>query len=149
MLWLCFANSFVMDFLARKKVALSMSYTVLDSLPFPRVPRDHPLACELVPLGLKLTAAAPEMIGYWNAMADQGWVEAHSKDSETPPGLVDLEERSRVRAKIDAVVAQAFELDRSELEYVLDSFPVVRRRDESSFGEYRTKRMIMEQFEAV
>ena len=35
--WLGVANSFAMDFLARKKVALTMSYTLMDSLPLPRV----------------------------------------------------------------------------------------------------------------
>ena len=40
--WLAVANSFCIDFLARKKVALSMSMTVLDSLPFPRLPLTTP-----------------------------------------------------------------------------------------------------------
>lgn len=41
--WLAFANSVCLDFLARKRVALHMSMTVLDTLPFPRLPIDHPV----------------------------------------------------------------------------------------------------------
>ena len=74
MVWLGFANSFVMDFLARKKVALSMSYTVLDSLPFPRIPAEHRLAQALVPPVLRLLCAGLEMSGYWKTMAGRGWV---------------------------------------------------------------------------
>ncbi|MGH7194516.1 MAG: hypothetical protein ACREJM_13445, partial [Candidatus Saccharimonadales bacterium] len=43
MLWLGIANSFCMDFLARKKAALHMTYTVLDSLPLPRSYTGTPL----------------------------------------------------------------------------------------------------------
>ena len=32
--WLAVANSFVMDFIVRKKVSLTMTYTIMDSLPF-------------------------------------------------------------------------------------------------------------------
>ena len=39
-LWIAVANSYAMDFIARRKVSLSMSYTVLDSLPFPRLRSD-------------------------------------------------------------------------------------------------------------
>jgi len=39
--------------------------------------------------------------------------------------------------------------ERDELAYILDTFPVVRRKDEEKYGEYRTKRMILEQYEAL
>ena len=51
------ANSFAMDFLSRKKVSLKMSYTVVDSLPFPRVEKDEPILRELIPRVLKLVCA--------------------------------------------------------------------------------------------
>lgn len=38
--WIAVANSYAMDFIARKKVSLKMSYTVVDSLPFPRLQSD-------------------------------------------------------------------------------------------------------------
>ena len=33
---------------------------------------------------------------------------------------------------------------RAELAYILDTFPIVRRKDEALYGEYRTKRMVLE-----
>ena len=48
--WLAVANSFAMDFLVRMKVSLAMTYTILDSMPFPRVTdRTHADATFLVP----------------------------------------------------------------------------------------------------
>jgi hypothetical protein len=34
-------------------------------------------------------------------------------------------------------------LTRSEVEYVLDTFPIVREREETLYGTYRTKEMIL------
>ena len=144
MLWLAVANSCAIDFLARKRVALKLSMTVLDSLPFPRLPVDHPVAERLGKLALRLTCTAPEMSAYWNAMAAYGWCEPIPEDS-TAPGLIDPEQRAAVRAEIDAVVArELFELSSDELATILDTFPVLRRREEKLYGEYRTKRLVLE-----
>jgi hypothetical protein len=35
------------------------------------------------------------------------------------------------------------------VEYILDQFPIVRRKDEERFGEYRTKRLILEIYQAM
>ena len=39
---------------------------------------------------------------------------------------------------------------REELNCILDTFPIVRRRkDEERYGEYRTKRMVLESYDAL
>ena len=35
-------------------------------------------------------------------------------------------------------------IERADVDYILDTFPIVRRRDEQAFGEYRTKRLILD-----
>jgi hypothetical protein len=40
-------------------------------------------------------------------------------------------------------------LSREELAYILDTFPIVRRKDEEKYGEYRTKRMVLEAYDRV
>jgi hypothetical protein len=40
-------------------------------------------------------------------------------------------------------------LTRDEFVCVLDTFPIVRRKDEERYGEYRTKRMILENYDAL
>jgi len=142
--WLAVANSFCIDYLARKKVALSMAITVLDSLPFPRLPIDHAIVERLGQLALRLTCAAPEMTAYWNAMAPYGWCEPIPEDV-TPPSFVDPDLRADARAEIDAVVArELFGLSADELAGILDTFPVLRRREEKTYGEFRTKRLALE-----
>ena len=37
----------------------------------------------------------------------------------------------------------------NELAYVLDTFPIVWRKDEEKYGEYRTKRMVLEAYDEL
>ena len=97
LVWICVANSFAMDFLVRKKVSLSMTYTILDSLPFPRLTSDHGQARTLALLALQLICTGPEMASYWNAIAERGWV-CPIAENNTPPGLTAPEERLAARA---------------------------------------------------
>jgi hypothetical protein len=38
---------------------------------------------------------------------------------------------------------------RDDVDYIMDTFKVVRERDEKTYGEFRTKRMILEIFDAM
>jgi hypothetical protein len=146
--WLAVANSFAMDFIARKKVSLSMSYTVLDSLPFPRLNSDDPRVRLLVPLVLRLTCTSPEMTEFWNLLAKQGWVDPVAEGQL--PGLREEEDRLLAKAEIDAIVARTiFDLSRTEMEYVLDTFPTYRGYQEDQYGEYRSRRLILEIYAAL
>jgi hypothetical protein len=144
--WLAIANSFCVDYLIRKKVALSLSYTVLDSMPFPRLLIDHPIAARLGRLALLLTCTAPEMTSYWNNMSAYGWCE-RVPNNATPPGIIDQDARAIARAEIDAIVAHdVFGISVDELVSILDTFPVLRRREERTYGEYRTKRLVLQAY---
>jgi hypothetical protein len=54
-----------------------------------------------------------------------------------------------LRAEIDAAFLYLFGMQRDEAEYVLGQFPIVKRKDEAEFGEYRTKRLILETYDAI
>jgi hypothetical protein len=65
------------------------------------------------------------------------------------PFVWDEARRARLRAELDALYAHLYGLTREELDYILDTFPIVRRKDEEQFGEYRTKRLILENYNAL
>jgi hypothetical protein len=50
---------------------------------------------------------------------------------------------------LDALYAHLYGLTRNELDYILDTFPIVRCMDEEQYGEYRTKRLILEAVESL
>lgn len=146
--WLAIANSFVTDFLARKKVSLHMTYTVLDSLPFPRLKPNEPVVSKLMLDALRLLCTGPEMTVYWNARAAEGWCEPVT-EGEAPPGYTDPMERLEARARIDATVARdIYRLTWAQMEYVLSTFPIVEKNETKLYGSFKSKELIRAAFEA-
>ncbi len=148
--WLAVANSFVMDWYTRCRLATThLKPYMLDRFPFPRFPVDHPLAQRVAPLVLRLTCTSAEMTDYWNAMSVHGWCEPISSEA-IPPALIDPKERDEVRAELDAIVAKhIYGLSADELAYVLDQFPVLEKRDRKAYGSYVTKERILARFDSV
>jgi hypothetical protein len=48
-----------------------------------------------------------------------------------------------------AVLMRHFPTPRDAVDYIMDTFPIVRRRDEERYGEYRTKRVILEIYDEI
>ncbi len=71
-----------------------------------------------------------------------------SYESSTPFDWND-EERFQLRCDLDALFGHLYNLTRDEFDYILDTFPIVQRHDEAQYGEYRTKRVILEKFDAL
>ena len=63
--------------------------------------------------------------------------------------LWDEEERRHLRARLDALYFHLYGLSRDDAEYVLDTFPIVRREDEAAFGTYRTRDMTLAYMNAL
>lgn len=70
-------------------------------------------------------------------------------DDNGPPFHWDAERRGLLRADLDAAFLHIYGLDRDEAEHVLESFFVVRKYDERDFGEFRTKRLVLEAYDRM
>lgn len=142
--WLAVANTFAVDGIARKKVSLNMTLNIVDSLPFPRFSADDARARQLVPLAACLTCTSDEMDDYWRMLAADGWV-----DAPEPPRLLDEGQRLEVRAGIDVIVARdVFGLTPDEMEFMLSTFDLAERYEIERWGEFRSRRLILEGMEA-
>lgn len=72
----------------------------------------------------------------------------------------DSDRRAILRAELDARIARLYGLTREELAYILDptsffgddcptqTFPGLRRKEEKLYGEYRTRRLVLEAWDA-
>lgn len=147
--WLAVANSFVMDWIARARLSSpKMSFTVVDSLPFPRPAITDAFVQTVTPVVLRLVCTSPEMTPFWNRMAKLGFVETVAEGTVPSSALVEPNSRATARVELDAfIAARVFKLNTSELSDILDTFDVLRRRDEKAHQEFRTKRLILEAFE--
>ena len=66
-----------------------------------------------------------------------------------PPFTWDEEERRHLRARLDALYFHLYGLDKDDAEYVLGTFPIVRRDDEKQFGSYRTRDLVLAYMDAL
>lgn len=77
-------------------------------------------------------------------MATHGWCKFVAPDGPVP-GVIDEEERLYIAAEIEVIVARdLYGLTASEMGHVLSTFPIVERRQIEKYGEYRTKRLVLE-----
>lgn len=59
------------------------------------------------------------------------------------------ERREMLRAELDAAMFHVYGLTPPEVEHVLDSFFVVRKYEERGHGEFRTKRLVLDRYDAM
>ncbi len=88
---------------------------------------------------LHLTYTAHDMKPF---AVDQGY--------DGPPFSWDDEDRLRRRARLDAVFFRLYGLSRPEAEYVLSTFPIVRREEEQRYqGRFRSRDLILRYMAAL
>jgi hypothetical protein len=75
------------------------------------------------------------------------WTEIAPDGFPYPPFKWDEERRARLRAELDAIYAHLYGLTREELDYILETFPIVKRKDVEKYGSYRTKELILDYYE--
>lgn len=141
-------NSLAFDFCARQKVGgTHLKFFTMKQLPVPRpaafgVPTPWDPASELsdwVRLRvLELTYTAWDMQPFAEDLGDTG-----------APFVWDPDRRFPLRAELDAAFFHLYGVSRDDADYILDTFPIVRRKDEEAHGEYRTKGVVLEIFDAM
>jgi hypothetical protein len=164
-------NAFVLDFAVRQKLSgYHLTYYNLRQLPIITPDRYTAGLLEfIVRRVVELTYTAwdlqPFARGVLDEVGEETWARWFTTDhlgspahihtspppdwapGNTPPPFVWNEERrARLRAELDALYGHLYGLTREELAYILDTFPIVKRKDEAKYGEYRTKRMILEKY---
>ncbi|MDM7323466.1 MAG: N-6 DNA methylase [Thermus sp.] len=166
-----------LDFAARQKVGgTSLNFFILEQLPvlppsafekplpftwgfegLPLPPESSPptVADFVRPRLLELVYTAWEMRPFAQDLGYDG-----------PPFPYDLERRFRLRAELDALffhlylgtpeewekeaspeLKALFPTPQDAISYILDQFPILKRREEETYGEYRTKKAILQLYE--
>jgi hypothetical protein len=141
-------NSFAFDYLARQKIGgTHLSYGLLKQLPVlpPIASVSHAawapgqtLRGWLLPRVLELTYTAWDLLPIARDCGHDG-----------PPFRWDAGRRFSLRCELDAAFFHLYGLSRDDAAYILDTFPVVRRKDEDQHGEYRTQRVILEIYDRM
>lgn len=124
--WLGVTNSFVFDWLIRRIISTTINFFLLFSMPMPNVDINSQLARDIISKSKELS----------------------DMDSEFYTG----DKMAKLRANIDVLVAQAFGLSFSELELIMQDFPLLDRAQNTLDNEKRssvTKDMLLSFAEKV
>jgi len=143
------ANSFAFDFCARQKISGSnvniWIFKQLPAIPFATYMDffqwcgDGQTLCDwLVPRVLELTYTA------WD-------LEPFARDCgfDGSPFRWDEARRFQLRCELDAAFFHLYGISRDDVEYIMETFPIVKRKDEAQHGTYRTKDTILTLYDAL
>jgi hypothetical protein len=119
LLWVALTNSFIADWLLRMRISININFFILESLALPRLDLKSTEAVSLIKAATFLTCTTPEFSNLWQKIMETQW---------TPEcAVIDPRERARLRAEIDAVIADLYGLTEHDFAYILNTFPLLDR----------------------
>jgi hypothetical protein len=140
--------SLVLDYAARRKVGgTHLTYGYLRQLPvlWPGVylatiswSQSESALTWLLPRILELTYTAWDLQPFARDCGDDG-----------PPFLWDPDRRFRLQCELDAGFFHLYGVSRDDAEYILGTFDVLERADLRNHGEFRTRRVVLECYDAL
>jgi len=132
-------NSIVFDYIVRQKTpSTHLTYFVLKQLPIISKSHYSEIIYEkVIEMSMKLAYTS-------NSLSPL--VEVFPKFYENKPTWNE-EERFRLKCELDAIYAHLYDLTRDELDYILETFPIVKRKEMEKCGRYRTKETILQLFD--
>lgn len=114
-------SSFALDFASRQKVGgASMNFFIFEQLPVP----------------------SPAALHAWSAWIGQRVDRLNSQ-------RLDSGVNANLRAELDALMFRVYGISRDDADYILETFPIVKRKDIAAHGEYRTKHLILEAYDRL
>ena len=138
-------NSFAFDFLARQKVqGQHLNLYILEQVPvippskFEERIGSRQIGDYVREQVLHLTYTAVDMEPFARDLGHQG-----------DPFRWDEVDRRHRRARLDALFFYLYGITRTEADYVLNQFPIVREDDETELGTFRTRDLVLAYFNAL
>ncbi|MEU8448927.1 Eco57I restriction-modification methylase domain-containing protein [Streptomyces globisporus] len=132
-------SSFAFDFAARQSIGgTHMSYFTIKQLPVPTPTQ----------LSAHVPFVTPRVLELAYTSADMAGLATHLGDTSTPFRWTEPR-RQQIRAELDALFFHLYGVAREDADYILDTFPIVRRKDEAKYGSYRTKELILAEYDRM
>lgn len=133
-LFISLMNSFPFDYVVRQKFfGANFIKSILDQLAVPPMSLILEMKDFLLPKVLELTYTSWQLADF-----------ANSCGYDSPPFRWDEKRRFFIRCELDAAYFHIYKIERDDLGYIMETFPILKRREEEKYGEYRTKRVILE-----
>ncbi|WP_327379558.1 Eco57I restriction-modification methylase domain-containing protein [Streptomyces sp. NBC_01212] len=132
-------SSMACDYAVRQKIGgTHLTYGYVHQLPVPIPGQLAPHAPFITTRVLELTYTAYDMASF-----------AHDLGDTSTPFRWDPNRRAVIRAELDALFFHLYGIDRDDTGYILDTFNVTRDNDTTAHGEYRTKRLVLAEYDRM
>jgi hypothetical protein len=141
-------SCFCLDFISRFKVGgTHLNFFIINQLPIlPPKTYKQPAAWSIdINLHDWIYLKAIELIyTSWD-------LEDFAKDCgyNGPPFRWDEERRFLIRCELDAAYFHLYGIERDDVDYIMETFPIVKRKDEAKYGTYRTKEVILDMYDQM
>lgn len=87
---------------------------------------------------IELTYTTPELAPF-----------AQELGYDSPPFCWNEERRLLIRCELDAAYFLLYGIERDDVDYIMETFPIVKRKDEAHHGSYRTKETILQIYDQM
>ena len=140
-------NSFAFDWQARQKVGgINLTFGLFEQLPV------LPPAIYASPTPWSRESLADWLRRYVAELAFTAWdLRPYAQDLGWTghPYSWDVERRAQLRAELDAAFFHLYGLSRDHAEHIMESFHVVREREQKANGHFRTKDLVLGAYDAM
>ena len=112
-----FINSYVLDYYIRQIVSQNINMFYIYQLPVPRIKSTEKWYKYIMERAAKLICSIEEFANLWKAVMKKDWNEKVA--------VVSDDERNKLRAEIDSIIAHLYGLSEEEFSHILTTFPLV------------------------
>ncbi|MFI9415589.1 Eco57I restriction-modification methylase domain-containing protein [Streptomyces werraensis] len=132
-------SSLILDFITRQKVGgTHVKFFTTYQLPVITPDQLQWHTAFITPRILELCYTAQDIMPFARDLGENG-----------PSFRWDETRRQIIRAELDSLFFHLYGVTREDADYILDTFPIVRRKDEAKYGTYRTKELILAEYDRM
>lgn len=145
---LALLSSFPLDYILRQKLGgVNLTYNYVQQLPAP--PRSWLADSAKWAAGSSVESWIVERVAelVYTAVDMCGFADKYGLGPK--PFRWSPARRELLRAELDAAFFHLYGIERDDVDYIMETFPIVKRKDIAEHGEYRTKRVILEIYDAM
>src|SRR5690606_3550381 len=127
-------TSIVLDYTARQKIGgINVAFFFIRQLPVVAIEKySNKVKKRIKEIVLRLTYTAYDLKPFAEDLGYHGG-----------PFVWNEKERFQLQCELDAIYAHLYGLEKEEMDYILGTFPIVKRKDIDKYGSYRTKETIL------
>ena len=158
-------NSFIFDYACRQKMSgMNLNIWIMQQLPIIPLDRYIPeLSNLIIPRMVELTYTAWDLQPFaqdilrevgqetWNRWFVNVPIHTSSPPSDQAvapaPFVWNEKHRAELRAELDSIYFHLYRISREMTSYIMETFPIVKRKDEEKYGEFRTKELILKYYD--